>query len=33
MIYLTKIDQQNMARVYALDVQPTLFSECTFVEE
>ena len=34
MIYMTKIDPaQNMARVYVLDVQPTLFSEWTFVDE
>ncbi len=34
MIVLTKIDrEQNMARFYALDVQPTLFGEFVLVKE
>ena len=34
MIYLTKIDPvKNMARFYALDVQPTLFGEWALVKE
>jgi len=33
-VYLTRIDPaQNMARFYVLDVQPTLFGECTLVRE
>jgi predicted DNA-binding WGR domain protein len=34
MIYLTKIDPaKNMARFYALDVQPTLFGEWALLKE
>jgi len=34
MITLTRIDQaQNMARFYALDIQPTLFGEIALVRE
>ena len=34
MILLTKIDpEQNMARFYALDVQPTLFGEYVLLKE
>ncbi len=34
MILLTKIDpEQNMARFYALDVQPTLFGEFVLLKE
>lgn len=34
MIYMTKIDAaQNMARFYALDVQPTLFGDWSLTKE
>ena len=34
MVYLTKIDaSRNMARFYALDLQPTLFGEWALVKE
>lgn len=33
-IMLTRIDsQRNMARFYKLDIQPTLFGECSLVRE
>lgn len=33
-IILTRIDNhRNMARFYKLDVQPTLFGECSLVRE
>ena len=33
-VYLTRIDAaQNMARYYAMSLQPTLFGECAVVRE
>ncbi len=33
-VYLTRIDHgRNMARFYAMAVQPTLFGECSLVRE
>lgn len=33
-VYLTRVDDdQNMARFYAMSLQPTLFGECAVVRE